>query len=102
MRRSMANRATIMMWRTTTLTPLTLAWLCLAPASAADLKLLPTQITLTGGQAHQHLLVLAEVDGQYVGDRTSQAQFVSSNPAVAVVNEAGIVQAQSDGEAVIT
>jgi hypothetical protein len=97
----MANQESPL-WRTLTLTPLVLAWFCLTPAFAADLKLLPGDLTLSGAQARQHLVLLAEAEGQYVGDLTSQAQFMSSNPAVAVVDEAGVVQSQSDGEAVIT
>ena len=70
--------------------------------TAAGLKLQPENITLTGPQAGQRLIVLAEESGQYVGDRTGQATFTSSNPAVASVSEAGFVNAVGDGEAVIT
>ena len=48
---------------------------------AGHLKLLPDTITLTGPQAGQRLIVLIEEGGQYVGDRTGQAAFTSSNPA---------------------
>src|SRR5437773_6530056 len=70
-------------------------------AEAGQLKLLPETIALTGPQAGQRLIVLIEEGGQYVGDRTGQATFTSSNPAVASVSEAGFVKAVGDGEAVI-
>ena len=71
-------------------------------AEAGQLKLLPDTITLTGPQAGQRLIVLIEEGGQYVGDRTGQAAFTSSNPAAVSVSEAGFVKAAGDGEAVIT
>src|SRR5690242_14793299 len=37
-----------------------------------------------------------------VGDLTEQARFSSSNPAVAAVDEGGVVRPVADGEAVIT
>jgi hypothetical protein len=69
---------------------------------ADGLKILPTTIHLTGPYASQRLLVLAEKGSKYVGDRTAQAKFTSSNPAVAKVDETGVVRAVSDGDAVIT
>src|SRR5437868_5898172 len=74
----------------------------LQPVAAVDLKILPAEVSLTGTHACQRLIVLAEADGQYVGDRTNLAQFVSSNPAVATVDEAGVVRASADGDAVVT
>src|SRR5262245_35175706 len=70
--------------------------------SAADLQCLPAELTLTGPHASQRLLVLAEEGGKCIGDRTGQAKFASSNPAVAAVDESGTVRAVGDGEAVIT
>ncbi len=72
--------------------------LCSSTLTAAELKLLPAEVSLTGPNAHQRLLVLAEDKG----DRTAEAKFSSSNLKVATVDEAGIVQAVGDGEAVIT
>jgi hypothetical protein len=69
---------------------------------AADLKVLPADVSLTGPHARQRLLVLAKEGGGYVGDLTEKAKFTSSNPAVARVDEAGNVTAAGDGEAVIT
>ncbi|HXG12042.1 MAG TPA: DUF1553 domain-containing protein [Gemmataceae bacterium] len=73
-----------------------------AAGVAAELKVLPADVALTGLQARQRLIVLAEEGGKFTGDLTGQAKFTSSNPAVATVDEAGVVQAAGDGEAVIT
>src|SRR5262245_2484565 len=70
--------------------------------AAAEPQLFPAEVMLTGPGASQRLLVVG-VDGkQVVGDRTAQAKFVSSNPAVTTVSDAGLVKAVGDGEAVIT
>ncbi len=84
--------------------PTTLICILLASgsASAGELKLLPADVTLTGPHARQRLIVLTQEGAKLVGDLTSKATFASSNPAVATVNEAGVVKAVSDGETVIT
>ena len=69
--------------------------------SAADLKILPGDVTLTGPHAAQRLLVAAEEGGAVVGDRTAQAKFTSANPAVAAV-DGGVVRPVGDGETTIT
>jgi len=74
----------------------------LSRVSAAELKVLPEAIVLTGPHATQRLIVLAESDGHLVGDRTAQAKFASSNPAVATIDETGLVRPIGDGDAVIT
>jgi hypothetical protein len=71
-------------------------------ASAADLQIEPADFTLTGPHGRQRLLVLAQEGGQIVGDRTGQAKFATSDPAVATVDATGTVQAAGDGEAIIT
>jgi Protein of unknown function (DUF1553)/Protein of unknown function (DUF1549) len=77
-------------------------WSCLlGTASAADLKILPHDITLTGPHASQRLLIAAEEGGAVTGDQTVQATFTSANPAVAVV-DAGTVRPVGDGETTIT
>jgi hypothetical protein len=76
--------------------------LLLGYASAAEIKVLPADISLTGPHARQQLLVLSEAGGQLVGDLTDKAKFASSNPAVASVDEAGLVRAAGDGDALIT
>src|SRR5947209_5075088 len=77
-------------------------WCCLlGPASAADLKILPGDVTLTGPHAAQRLLVTAEENGAVVGDQTAQATFASANPAVVVV-DGGVVRPAGDGETTVT
>jgi hypothetical protein len=66
------------------------------------LRILPSEISLTGPNARQRLLVLAEEGGQVVGDWTSKAQLTSSNPAVASIDKGPFVQPTGDGEAVLT
>ncbi len=75
---------------------------CAGAASAADLKIQPADVTLTGPHASQRLLVFTEETGQVIGDRTPQAKFTSSHPAVATVDAAGTVRAAGDGETTIT
>jgi Protein of unknown function (DUF1553)/Protein of unknown function (DUF1549) len=76
--------------------------LCCVRAPAADLKVLPAEVDLTGPHASQRLIVLSDAGGQMVGDLTEQAKFSSSNPAVAAVDEGGVVRPVAGGEALIT
>lgn len=86
-----------------TFIPGLVVWLAAtAIADAAELQILPADIFLTGPHAGQRLIVLAEATGQLIGDRTEQAKFISSNPAVATVDETGFVKPVGDGDAVIT
>ncbi|HEV3144485.1 MAG TPA: Ig-like domain-containing protein, partial [Gemmataceae bacterium] len=71
-------------------------------AAAGDIVVQPADIPLGGPHARQQLLVLAHDGGQVVGDRTAMAKFTSSNPAVAKVDEAGVVSPVADGDAVVT
>jgi hypothetical protein len=68
---------------------------------AAELKVLPADVALTGAGAQQRLLAVATEQNHIVGDRTRQTKFASSNPAVVTVSESGVVQAVGDGEATI-
>jgi hypothetical protein len=68
----------------------------------AQAVVLPEQSTLVGQGASQRLRVMLRERGKFVGDLTIQAKFVSSNPAVVTVDDAGIVRAVADGEAIIT
>jgi hypothetical protein len=70
-------------------------------ASAAELKIFPAEINLTGPQSRQRLVVLTESGGQIVGDVTNQVQFASTNAQIASVDQAGVVRAVGDGETVI-
>jgi hypothetical protein len=71
-------------------------------ATAADLRVYPPQVALTGGHASQRLLVVLSDNDEAVGDRTAQAKLTSSNPAVAMVGADATVRAVGDGEASIT
>src|SRR5262249_39086884 len=90
-----------MIRRSMILTLLTAALLA-EPVHASGLRVLPGEITLSGPQATQRLLVVAEDDGKIVGDRTPLARFTSSDEAIAKVDARGIVRAVGDGEATIT
>lgn len=74
------------------------------PSSMADAPyaVLPTTATLKSSHASQQLLVERVADDQYVGDRTYQATFTSSDPAVATVDAKGLVHPVSNGQATIT
>jgi hypothetical protein len=80
---------------------LVISLLAASAVSAAEPKLFPADIPLTGPHASQRLLVIAEDNGTSA-DRTATAKFASSNPAVASVSESGVVSAVGDGEAIIT
>ena len=69
--------------------------------------LLPPSTTLVGPHAQQRFLIERSIDGRYVGEILPDAAiestpFVSSNPAVATVDDAGIVHPVADGEVTIT
>ncbi len=68
------------------------------PGQPASLQIQPGAVTLTGPQATQRLAVLRVEKSEVVADVTSRAEFFSSNPKVAVVDENGIVKAVGDGE----
>ncbi len=89
------------MIRTLSITALLLAS-ATAPALAGELKLLPAEVILTGPHATQRLLAVAKAAGTIDGDVTAKVKFVSSNPAIAKVDEDGTVRAVGDGQVVIT
>ncbi len=77
--------------------------ICLPAASrAADYRIVPGDVTLTGPKATQRLLLLEGAGEQAIGDRGSRAKWSSSNPEVAAVDGKGAVRATGDGEATIT
>src|SRR5262245_45025644 len=78
------------------------ACLLASPAVAADLRVQPAEVVLTGPQASQRLLVVSVESDAVIGDHTVQSKFVSSNPAVATVDSAGVVHAAGDGMATVT
>jgi hypothetical protein len=67
-------------------------------AGQPSLQIQPAAITLTGPQATQRAIVLRVEDNAIVGDVTSRAEFFSSNPKIATVDENGVVKAVGDGE----
>jgi len=73
----------------------------LGSAAAADLAILPGDVTLTGPHAAQRLLVADAEGGAVVADRTGQAKLTSADPAVAVV-DGGVVRPAGDGDTTIT
>ena len=54
---------------------------------------------LRGQGARQQLLLERRLDGRFVGSHAEDASFSSSNPAVATVDESGVVTAVGDGRA---
>ncbi len=73
-----------------------------SPLAAEELTLQPSNLVLTGPHAAQQVLALAQSHGQVIGDLTGRVKFTSSNPAAAVIDDAGRVKAVGDGDAVIT
>ncbi|HEY1375318.1 MAG TPA: DUF1553 domain-containing protein [Gemmataceae bacterium] len=71
-------------------------------AGAAELTVAPATVPLAGPRASQRLLVLDAEAGRAVADRTADAAFTSSNPAVCTVDAAGVVRAAGDGTATVT
>ena len=79
-----------------------LLFCCGAVCAQTSLRILPdTPLELIGTAARQQLLAEG-ADGRYQHDWTREAQWTSSNPQVATVNQTGLVLPVSDGEAVVT
>jgi hypothetical protein len=71
--------------------------LAMTPAQPApSLKIQPGAVTLSGPQATQRLLVHRLEKSEIVADVTERAEFFSSNPMVAIVDE-GVLKAVGDG-----
>jgi hypothetical protein len=70
--------------------------------AAAEIRVVPGDMTLNGPHAHQRLLVLRSSNRTIDGDLSSVAKYVSSDPGIASVDEEGTVRAVSDGKATIT
>jgi len=64
--------------------------------------IIPPSSVLSGSHAKQRLIVENVSEGRFAGDKTGDAKFTSSNPAVATVDDGGVVHPVSDGEATIT
>lgn len=72
-----------------------------APASAAELMLLPEQFELNTPESSQRLLVQRSEAGEFTEQLTAGIEWASSNPQVATVSD-GMVIPVGNGEAVIT
>ncbi len=70
-------------------------------ASAAELTILPREITLFGPKARQHLLVVPQLEAGTYGDEIRDAVIQSSDPAVVAV-ESGVLVPKANGTATIT
>ena len=69
--------------------------------AAPELAILPTSIVLEGPEAHHHLLAEATVD-RHEEDVTSKANWTSSDPKIATVDQTGKVTPVADGDVTIT
>jgi hypothetical protein len=76
--------------------------LAAVPASAADLKLYPADVPLTGPRAAHQLLLVEEDGGNAVADRTAGAKFSVADSRVAAVDDTGLVRPVGDGETTVT
>lgn len=72
-----------------------------ANVSAADITVLPADITLTGPEARQRLLVQRVEDGRIGVELRNGLQFTSSNEAVARVID-GVLTPTGNGQATVT
>src|SRR6476469_7196204 len=69
--------------------------------SSAGVKLIPEKTTLAGKHASQQLLLESVAKELLTGDKTAPARFTPSDPAIATVDEHGIVHPVKDGEVMI-
>jgi hypothetical protein len=85
---------------------LRLSLLCLlglpAVSGAAELRVYPSEVAISGPNRTQQLVVVTEENGRAVGDRSAAAKFASSDEKVAKVDASGRVTAAGSGEATIT
>ena len=80
---------------------LSLLLLAFAAAASEQLTILPTNIVLTGDAARQLLIVEKSRNNQLVGEITNSVEFVSSDPAVARI-ENGVAVPVTNGATTIT
>jgi hypothetical protein len=78
-----------------------LLFLCAVPLLAQKLVVLPPSVDLSGPEAKQQMLAEAELS-DHQEDWTSAAEWSSSEPKIAKVDEHGVVRPVNDGEATIT
>src|SRR5690349_11206851 len=91
-----------MMWKQLPLALFVWAATAAPVVLAAELKLLPADVVLTGPHARHQLLAVQGANGKVVVDQTNHATYKSSNDKIAAVDTSGNVRAVSDGEATIT
>jgi hypothetical protein len=73
-----------------------------APVPAAELRVYPPEVTISGPNRTQRLVVVEEENGRVVADHTATAKFTSSASQVAKVDGTGLVSAGGNGEATVT
>jgi hypothetical protein len=81
--------------------PLALFLLLPITAFAASLTVLPPSVNLDGPESYQQLLAETSQEN-HQEDWTRTAQWTSSNPGIAKVDQTGMVRPAGDGEATIT
>src|ERR1039458_6230056 len=81
--------------------PLALFLLLPITAFAASLTVLPPSVSLDGPESYQQLLAETSQEN-HQEDWTRTAQWTSSNPGIAKVDQTGMVRPAGDGEATIT
>src|SRR4051812_2951924 len=79
-----------------------LAAIATTPASAADLRAYPPEVTISGPNRTQQVIVVLEENGRVTSDGTEKTRFTSSDEQVAKVDATGRVTASGTGEATIT
>jgi hypothetical protein len=80
----------------------TLLAITFASPVRASLRIYPPEISLSGRETTQQLLVVQVNGEEAVADQTTLASFVSSAPKIIAVDAAGQLTALSDGQAMIT
>ncbi len=75
--------------------------LCAVPLLAQKILVLPPSVELTGPEARQQMIAEASL-ANHQEDWTRTAEWSSSDPKIATVDEHGLVRPVGDGEAKIT
>lgn len=78
-----------------------LLFLCAVPLLAQKIVVLPPSVELTGPEARQQMVAEGSV-ASHQEDWTRTAEWSSSDPKIAIVDEHGLVRPVGDGEAKIT
>ena len=69
---------------------------------AGELRIYPTEVSLSGPNRTQQFLVVEEEDGRVVADHTATAGFVTSRAGIARLEGDGVVRGLGTGEAMVT